>query len=210
VRSLLGFVGTKALAGVLWLLPLAIVVLVAMEIVGLLLGVVDPLAEQLPISKVLGIELGVLLALALIGGLCFVVGAVMETGIGRRINVWLERVVLGRLPGYELAKNLTRGLAGTNREESFSVCLVQLFESGPRAVALVVEERGDSCTVFVPQTPTPTLGHVYVVPSDRIEVLDVPATSLLNSIMQWGIGTQALIAGAGHATSQEKGAVLKK
>jgi uncharacterized membrane protein len=72
---------------------------------------------------------------------------------------------------------------------------VRLQEGGAEAMALVIERNeNDTCTVFVPLAPTPTLGSIYVIPNERMRLLDIPATSMLNCVMQWGIGTRDAIA----------------
>ena len=61
-------------------------------------------------------------------------------------------------------------------------------------LALLVERHADGrMTLFVPQAPTPTLGTVYVVTADQVEVLGSSASDLLSSTMQWGIGTEELL-----------------
>jgi uncharacterized membrane protein len=189
-------IGSKALTGILVLVPVAIVGLVLVEIHDLLAAVIDPLTARLPVQVVMGTDITWLVTIGVLVGLFITVGWLLETGIGERANRWLEETILNHIPGYSLARSLTQGVAGRHAEESFSVALVSLYEGGPATLALVVERGEDSCTIFVPQAPTPTLGFVYVVPHERVQPVDLPATSVINGIMQWGIGTQELLARA--------------
>jgi uncharacterized membrane protein len=56
-----------------------------------------------------------------------------------------------------------------------------------------VEEIGaDQFTVFVPISPTPTVGQVFVVPGSRVKKLDAKLVDVVNSLTQWGQGSAKL------------------
>ena len=44
------------------------------------------------------------------------------------------------------------------------------------------------CVVFIPSAPAVTLGQTYIVPAERVTLLDAPITSVVNTITQWGMG----------------------
>ena len=41
-------------------------------------------------------------------------------------------------------------------------------------------------TVFVPTVPTPTVGNLYLVPSERVYIVDVPLLDMVKFISKWG------------------------
>jgi uncharacterized membrane protein len=187
-------IASMMMAGLLLLIPIAITVLVIVQIVDLLIGVVEPVAKQLPVAAIAGIDVAYLVVILLMLGLCLVVGWIVQTSLGKTINEWFEAAVLNRLPGYSLAKNLTRGIAGQYSETPFPVALARIHGGEAAVLALVIEEHADGrFTIFVPQSPTPTLGMVYVVGPELIEIQSASAASVLNSTMQWGIGTSELL-----------------
>jgi uncharacterized membrane protein len=195
VGKLIDYVGSMIIRGVVVLLPLAIVAFILAEAVSILADAVEPLADLIPVQVVFGMDMTYWVALAILLFACFALGFLTQTDIGSAINAWLERTIFDRLPGYRLARSLTQGVSGSDTKQSFPVALVRLQERGAEAMALVVERNtDDSYTVFVPLAPTPTLGSVYVVPHERVRMLDIPATSMLNCVMQWGIGTRDAIA----------------
>jgi uncharacterized membrane protein len=195
VGKFIDYFGSMVVRGVVLLLPLAIVGLILAEAVSILADAVEPVADLIPVQVVFGMDMTYWVALAILLATCFLLGFLSQTAIGGAFNAWLERTIFDRLPGYQLARNLTQGVSGSDEKRSFPVALVQLHDGGAEAMALVVERNAnDTCTVFVPLAPTPTLGSIYVIPNERVRMLDIPATSMLNCIMQWGIGTRAAIA----------------
>ena len=68
-------------------------------------------------------------------------------------------------------KNLTRQLAGQEGIKC-APALVDLYGSEARVVGLIVEEHADKkFNIFVPISPTATLGQVYLLPHTKVERL---------------------------------------
>ena len=68
----------------------------------------------------------------------------------RRVGLWIERTVLGRLPMYDAVKSLSRGLVGAKEGTAFRPAVLSSPECG-REIAYVIEEHGDGqLTVLVP------------------------------------------------------------
>jgi uncharacterized membrane protein len=195
VRKLIDFIGSMVFRGLVLLLPLVIVGLVLAEALSILADAVEPVADLIPVQVVFGTDMTYWVALAILLSACFLLGFLTQTKVGGITNAWLERTIFDRLPGYRLARNLTQGVSGWDENQSFPVALVRLQDGGAEAMALVVERNtDDSYTVFVPLAPTPTLGSIYVVPNERVRMLNIPATSMLNCVMQWGVGTRDALA----------------
>jgi uncharacterized membrane protein len=195
VRKLIDFIGSMVFRGLVLLLPLVIVGLVLAEALSILADAVEPVADLIPVQVVFGTDMTYWVALAILLSACFLLGFLTQTKVGGITNAWLERTIFDRLPGYRLARNLTQGVSGWDENQSSPVALVRLQDGGAEAMALVVERNtDDSYTVFVPLAPTPTLGSIYVVPNERVRMLNIPATSMLNCVMQWGVGTRDALA----------------
>ena len=61
-------------------------------------------------------------------------------------------------------------------------------------LGFIVEEHEDGMVaLFVPASPTPTVGFLYYVKADQVRKLDVPVASALNCVMQWGVGSKAIL-----------------
>jgi uncharacterized membrane protein len=60
--------------------------------------------------------------------------------------------------------------------------------------AFIIEEFDDGrFTVFVPSSPTPITGTVYILTGDRVHPLDVPFTHAIRAVSRWGMGSKELV-----------------
>src|SRR5262249_54470697 len=89
------------------------------------LGVLKPIAKLVP-QKFVHHDIVALCLLILI---CFGVGLIIRTELGRRIGDWLEQRLLGKLPGFSLVRGMIRQFAGDKDEESFQPALVEIEEA---------------------------------------------------------------------------------
>ena len=65
------------------------------------------------------------------------------------------------------------------------------------ALAFVMEELADGrFVVFVPGSPKPSNGTVYVVPRESVHLIDATHFQLASCISNWGAGTKKMLEGA--------------
>jgi uncharacterized membrane protein len=63
--------------------------------------------------------------------------------------------------------------------------------------ALVMDELADGrLVVFVPGSPAPMSGALYIFTPDRVTYLDVPLMPFMKALSSWGLGLRELIAQA--------------
>jgi uncharacterized membrane protein len=100
--------------------------------------------------------------------------------------------ILDRIPGYTLLRSLSRQFSGGEEGVSFSVALVEIEEA--LVPAFLVEEHEDgSFTVFVPSSPTPTVGALYILPRERVHPVNVSFAQAIKCVTRWGVGTGELL-----------------
>ena len=192
MRKFTEFIKTTTIGGFLVLLPVVAVLALVGIAVATIIKIVTPIAGKLPIKTVGGFTLATLLAVLVILAFCFLAGLLVRMRIGQLIQQRMENLLLQRLPGYVMFKNLTRQLAGQEGIE-FAPALVDLYGSEARVVGLIVEEHADGkFTVFVPISPTATLGQVYLLPPTSVERLQARFVDVVNSLTQWGMESKKL------------------
>jgi uncharacterized membrane protein len=173
-----------------------LIVLLLAEAVEMVAGISTPIAEQLPVEALGGVEVARLVALALIALACFLAGALLRTRFGAWSTAQVERAIFDRLPGYSLLRSVTRRFGGAEESALFSAALADLHGSEARVFVFIVEEHEDgSFTVLVPNAPTPSVGTLYLLPQRRVQRLAVPPATAVNTFMQWGIGSKSLLGG---------------
>jgi uncharacterized membrane protein len=172
------------LDGLMVILPIGAVVLVILAIVHHLRDATEPLAGRFIHPMVMGAALFVVL--------CFVIGLAVRSAAGRVVRRGLEATVFERIPGYRLARAFTSNGPTAQGGRPMRPALVSIEEG--LCPALVVDEFSDGqLLIFVPGSPAPMSGAIYIFTPDRVTLLDVPLLPFLQSISAWGLGLQELL-----------------
>lgn len=187
------FIWRTIIAGVLFLVPLIVLIVVTTQAVRLLAKMLNPVARQLPWQSPLGVASADLLAILLLLVIGFAAGLVAQLGFAARLNRTLERFILSKLPGYTLFKSVAQGAAGEG-ETDLKVALANIDDAW--LISFIVEEHADGfLTVFVPSAPSPTAGTVYFLSEKQVKRLDVPVSAAVKCISRLGVGSRELLAG---------------
>ena len=191
MRRLSLFLLITLVRGVVFLVPIALIALLAEKGYELLRRVCQPVARLLPEDRFLGVlseDLVVILAIALV---FLVAGLFVGTSHGQLLSSRLEREVLYRLPGYLLVRGATWGLLGLDSEHPVSPVLVETEDSW--AFGLLVERLPKGyCTVFLPNAPTPTSGDVRIFEASRVRMLDTTMLGMIGCLTRSGVGAGEL------------------
>jgi uncharacterized membrane protein len=186
----------KTLArGILFLVPIALLIILLVQAVKFIARLLDPLAKLVPTETVIGLVVVDLLAVLAIAALCFLVGVLARTASVAAVGDQLERLLLRRIPGFTLIKSMTEGMIGIDTGSAVEVALAWIEESW--VLAFVMERHGNGLsTVFVPSAPTPAAGAIYYLPETRLRLLDVSVSAAIACITTLGIGSRQLLATA--------------
>ena len=175
--------------GFLVVVPLYLTVLLLMQPVHVLVRLVKPVAKLFPVW----LPAENILSLLLILMICFLAGLALRTSIGRAASDAIERRVFRRFPGYDLFRSLTRQIAGERQESAWKPALAEIENA--LVPAFIIEElEGGRFTVFVPATPTPITGAIYILTPDRVHPLDISLAQTIKTLARWGVGCKDLVA----------------
>ncbi|MDM0111540.1 DUF502 domain-containing protein [Variovorax sp. J22R133] len=187
MHAIWGFVKTTFIGGVLVLLPIYLAVLLLAKAMQGMVALVKPIVSLVPVEA--GHHNIVAIALVLLAS--FLVGLAMRTWAGKRLGHWVNVTLLERIPGYSFIRSVMRRSFGDETAE-FEVALVEFDDQA--LIAFVVEQHDDGrYTIFVPGSPTPLSGAVYVVAPQRVRVLDASLVQALQAMGKWGAGTRDLL-----------------
>ena len=187
MRTLVQFLKTTLIGGLLIVLPIWVTVLLLLKAVTGALGMLRPIARLLPQA----VEHDGLVALGLLVLLCFVIGLLVRTQPGQDLRDWLARHFLERIPGFSLVRSMARQLAGEVTEQSFQPALAEIEDA--LVPAFIVEKHEDGqLTVFVSSSPTPMAGAIYILPPERVHPVDVPLHKAMVCISKWGTGAATM------------------
>ena len=189
---MLRFTRTSLVGGVLFLVPILVLVAILGKAFGIAHKIVMPLAAHLPVESVIGLETPRLLAVALLLLFCFLAGVFARTACARQIINWLETALLSNLPGYEFIKTMSENFLAAEKEHAYPVVLARIEDSWQLGF-LIERLQGGLSAVFVPGTPSPQSGSVYFMTEDRFRLTDLPATPVLKCLKRYGLGSNALL-----------------
>ncbi len=198
MRPLARIVSTTVIGGVLFLMPLLVVLWLGKQAVALTQRALTPVAHLFT-GDLLGVALIDVAVLLAIVAACFVAGLVARTAMGQDLNQRLERVVLGRIPGFTLVKSAAQGLMGLQTGTDVQSALAMVEDAW--VPAFVMEHHANGImTVFVPSVPTPAAGTVYMLGPERVRILEhVPVTSMVSVVMRLGVGLREVVESSARA-----------
>lgn len=192
MRAMSRVVTTTALGGLLFLLPVVVVLWLATQAFGLAQRVLAPAAHLVPAGNIAGIAAANVAAVALLVALCFIAGLAARTAMGQNFNRRLEHAILGRIPGFTLAKSAAQGLMGLQGGGDVQSAFAMVEDAWVPAFVMEQHANGD-LTVFVPSVPTPAAGTVYILEPARVRLLpDVSVTAMVSVVMRLGVGLRAV------------------
>jgi len=194
MKPILKFIRTSLVGGILFLLPVIVVVIILGKALAIARKIVAPLADHLPVESTIGLDTPVILAIALLVLFCFLTGVFARTALAQKVITWLETTVLSNLPGYEFIKNLSGNLLGDENKQSYPVVLARIEDSWQ--LGFLIERLKDGhLAVFVPGSPSPQSGSVYFMTEDRTRPLDVPSAAAMKCLKRYGLGSNELLGG---------------
>lgn len=186
----IGFVRATALGGVLFLLPLAVVVGLLGYVYSFVVVIYEPMQEWIPVRTAAGIAM--LFAIVVIALLfaCFTAGLMAHRAIGRKVSDLIEKYLTTFFPKYAIYKDLLAGnIGGTFDVPTLKPVLVTTPEC--RRIAFESDRLSDnSVVVFFPGAPDTWIGSVGIVAADKVEPLNVRFNDTVGILEQLGRDSQ--------------------
>jgi uncharacterized membrane protein len=191
------FIKTTVIGGVLFLIPLVLIVILIGKAHQAVRTIVVPIAAHIPLEHAAS-----LMAIVLLLVVAFLTGLVARTGLGHRFENFLEKVILKKIPVYTLLKGMAEGGGLVTGGKDVKVVMANIDDAW--LLAFIIEELHEGVlTVFVPSVPTPVAGSLYFLREEQVRRLpDVSVRDAVTCIMQLGVGSQALLSRAGSKTSE--------
>ncbi len=183
---------TTLIGGVVFLLPLIVVLYVLGQGLALATHAVQPLVGLLPDKSVGGITFASLAALALLLLLCFGAGLLARAAAGQAFSARFEDKLQTLYPRYSVIKAMSQGLHGALGKKVLKPVLVTFDDN--QLVGFDIERLDDGRVVlYVPGAPDAWSGSVLLVAPERVQALDIDAGDLAKALQGLGLGLAALM-----------------
>jgi uncharacterized membrane protein len=178
--------------GALLALPLGAAAYLLFKVIVLLKKLLGPVAHLLPEGHLFGIAAVEIAAILVLLLALVALGVFARSALGRRIGETLDKVVLSKVPGYQIIKAIASDVAGAEDESGLRPALVSFDDNTVLGFIVEKSAAGDQLTIFIPGAPSSGAGSVVLMPRERVQVLDVPTSGATKTMKQRGIGLQKL------------------
>jgi len=188
------FIKTTLIGGIGVILPIVILVLVFSWLFRFVTRNIQPLTNLIFANQdSVGIFADVI-SIILIITVCFLVGVIVKTKLGHYIHDSIEKILLKKIPGYNITKDTVEQFIGREEMPFSSVALVKLFDNDTLVTGFITDKHSNgSYTVFVPTGPNPTSGNIIHVKPEKVFKVDISVEHAMKSIIACGAGSNKLI-----------------
>jgi|307.fasta_scaffold345716_1 uncharacterized membrane protein len=186
------FLKTTVLGGVLFLVPVVVLIAILEKALGVAQKAAVPLADVLFQGTFLHDHAYVsdLLALGLLLVVCFLAGLAAKTSFARRSVDALEKKVLAKVPTYDSVKSkFLATLQSQSQEGEAMRPVLARFEDSWQIAFEVERIPGGIITVYVPGAPDPWSGSVCFMTEDRIQAIDPAMSPVMKTLKDLGKGS---------------------
>ena len=166
MKAISHFLRITVLGGVLFLAPIVVLAFILGKAFDFARRALKPVTAIIPDKFVTGMTAEAIMAIVLIAILCFLAGLFARTRLAQQIVGELESSVLSKVPAYEYLKQAGASVMGLGEMADHPVVLAQLggaWRIGVQTGAV----GGGLVSVFVPNSPNPMSGSVFLVASDQ-------------------------------------------
>ena len=182
------FLKTTFVGGLMFLVPVVLLVVLLRYAMQLADKVAKPIAALLPVSQIGGVAVPTVIAVSILVLIAFLAGLLSRTPVGRRITHWFEESILGGLPQYRMVKSLADGLTQIESDDGIQPVLMR-GDEGWMLGYQMEELPGGWRVVFLPASPTPMSGNVLYVEAAKVRALDITMREAMQLVKRMGIGS---------------------
>lgn len=166
MKEKLGLFKTTLLRGLVFLLPLVVLVAVFGKAYSFMASIILPIAKKIHAETILGITVLNLIIFFSLFIICFFSGLVAKSYLGKKLFLFVENK-LAVLPGYPLFKaKLTGSIGKEDKKKPLKTVLVTFKDR--QQLGFEIERNNDKVCVFLPGSPDPWTGTCVIVSVDKI------------------------------------------
>lgn len=192
MKENVNFLKTTLIGGLIFLIPLVVIVSVLGKALKIMVVFAKPLEKLVPFESIAGIAVINILAFLIIILLCFLAGLFSRSSTGKSVFNLIDSKLLELLPGYAFVK----GFAGTIKEDDEENVLIPVFVrlDDQNQMGFEVERLGSGLVaVYLPGSPDTMSGSVAYMTEDRVERLNIDFATASKILRTLGRGSKQLV-----------------
>lgn len=188
--SALSMIRTTVAGGVLFLLPLIILIVTLGKGLEIARRVLHPVVAATGINSVGGVALGTIIAGLALLAIAFLAGLFARTRPGQATLGFFERSIMGMLPQFRMARGVAQSL-DPQRQSDVQVVLVPT-DAGWTLGFVLEPSEGDWWSVFVPGAPQWTSGSLVYAHADQVRPAGITFAQAILLMRRCGAGSAAI------------------
>lgn len=206
MERLKSFIRMSLLGGLVVILPVALLAITFTWILNFIRKFINPIANLiLNIIEITGLRFpsymkelfADIIAILVILIICFIVGVIVRTKVGKYLHKQVEKRILARFPLYNLFRETILQFFGTKRMPFSKVAVANIYGNETMVTAFITDEHDNGMvTVFVPTGPNPTSGNIYHLKEEFVHPIDAPVEDTMRSIISCGAGSRNILSKA--------------
>ena len=191
MQAISRFVRTTIFGGVLFLTPIVVIWLILSKAYNLAGRVLLPLDRADPGEPLVANDNHRRPRSPVDRARLFLAGLFARTMRAQRIVRELEVSVLSKVPGYEYMKQAGASMLGVGETADYPVILANL--GGAWRIGVQTDVLGENLVaVFVPNSPNPLSGGVFLIAADRVRPAGVSLAAAMGALRRCGTGSGTL------------------
>lgn len=185
MKKVLDNIRNTVIAGIVLLIPVFVIIMILEKFYARMTGFGTQLANFLGVKSLAGIGAASIATTLILLSLFYVCGLLVRFSFLKIATDWIEKNVLQFIPGYLGYKVKMEEKLLPRQEPKIPV----LIRTGDitRPGYLKSKEQG-KCVVFVPNTPDPNSGEIWVVDEQCVTDLHMDAKAFSAAVMHGGKG----------------------
>jgi uncharacterized membrane protein len=188
MNGLREFIKTTIVGGLLFLIPIVLLIFIVSEAMAMVNRIAGPIAGAFPGEEVLGVGVVTIVSAFLLLAFSFLAGLIAATRVGQLLKNWLEESLFGKVPQYRMIKSVAEGLTQLDNAKNIRTALVE--REGVWQLGYVMDQIGaEVSAVFLPMSPTTLTGTLVYVSTERVRLLDVPVSEVVMLVQKLGLGS---------------------
>jgi uncharacterized membrane protein len=177
---------TTIIGGVLFLIPIFIIVWILLKIFDVASSIAHPLVEWSGLHSIAGIGMVTLLAVIMMVLAAFLAGLFARLSLGQSVLRWLEGGFLATMPQF----NFLEGVIKSFDASADQVPIVLVPTDAGWALGMMLEKALDDWNaVFLPGAPEWTSGSISYAHSDDVIPVDLSLAELMMLLRKRGVGS---------------------
>jgi uncharacterized membrane protein len=194
MKGMISFLKTTIIGGVIFLVPVILVVIVLAKALPLVRRIAAPMAGFLPVDTVAGVTVANIISFTILALICFLAGLIARTSLASRAVQKAEARFLWQLPGYAFVKGMTDSFISQGDSSSMRPVSCQLDDSWQ--IGFEVERMQDGrVVVYLPGAPNPWTGSLLLIDPARVEALNATMVETVGALRKLGHGSSRLFSG---------------